>query len=94
MKNWHEFASEIEDNDNSTRAARALRAIYPAYDDDTAATAVRDVLTDLRHLCDLMGWDFAQMDKEAHRGYQVELSDCGGPAVNPAFSSAIERDLQ
>lgn len=90
---WH-TPMEIDGTDNSTRAARVLQAIYPAYDDDTAETAVRDVLTDLRHLCDLMGWSFATLDQEAHRGYRIELADASGPARNPGLQAAIERELQ
>ncbi|WP_065321764.1 hypothetical protein [Tritonibacter mobilis] len=90
---WH-TPVQVDDTDNSTRAARVLQAIYPAYDDDTAETAVRDVLTDLRHLCDLMGWDFADLDRDAHETYFRELSECGGVAVNPDLKAAIELELQ
>lgn len=90
---WH-TPIQVDGSDNSTRAARVLQAIYPAYDDDTAETAVRDVMTDLRHLCDLMGWSFNSLDQEAHRGYQMELADASGPANNPDLKAAIERELQ
>lgn len=83
----------IDDSDNSTRALRALQTIYPAYDDDGAETAVRDVLADLRHLCDLMGWSFAELSGQAHTVYLRELSECGAAAENPDLKASIERDI-
>jgi len=35
--------------------------------------AIRDTLTDLRHLCDIHGFDFGELDGDAHEGYIEEL---------------------
>lgn len=37
--------------------------------------AIRDVLTDVRHLCDIREFDFAALDTDA---YQVYLQELGG----------------
>ena len=70
-ESWHDVATEIfdgsvSDDKNEQRAARVTLACYPAYDDDTLETMVCDVLSDMRHLCDLMGWSFADLNKGAH----------------------------
>jgi hypothetical protein len=80
---------KIDPTDNSTRAERAFRAIWPAYDDADPKTAVRDVLADLRHLCDLMGWDMATIDREAHDAYQYDLLDADGTARNETLQGRI-----
>ena len=33
---------------------------------------VTDMLTDLRHLCDAEGWDFAELDRQAYAHYTAE----------------------
>lgn len=35
--------------------------------------AIRDALIDLRHLCDIHGFDFGELDTDAHRGYLAGL---------------------
>jgi len=37
-----------------------------------AHTLISDLLTDIRHLCDRVGLDFAQHDREAHLTYIAE----------------------
>lgn len=37
------------------------------------ATALKDLLGDLRHLCDALGLDFAAIDDSAYSAYQEEL---------------------
>lgn len=82
-KPWHQRVDEIMDetradtDDNKRRAARVMRAIYPEYDDDTLNTAVHDVLSDLRHLCDLMGWNFAEIDAASQKTYTREVVELG-----------------
>lgn len=51
----------------------AKRALLAAYDEtnDPQASVV-DLLADLRHLCDRMGWDFAKLDREAYPRYADE----------------------
>ena len=38
---------------------------------------VIDMLTDLRHLCDAKGWDFADLDRQAYQHYRTE-KEAGG----------------
>lgn len=94
---WHRLASEafdgaVHNDNNDVRAARALMAIWPSYDDESAHQAVADILCDLRHLCDLMGWNFGETDAAGHQMYQLELQ-AGGIAKNAPLKSAIQRDL-
>lgn len=35
-------------------------------------SAIRDALTDLRHLCDIYGLDFGELDGGAYQGYLEE----------------------
>ena len=37
-------------------------------------SALRDLLTDLRHYCDREGLDFAAEDRQAYQGYVMEKS--------------------
>lgn len=94
---WHDAVESVMadtngSDDNSRMAARVLRTIYPAYDDDTAKTAVMDCLSDLRHLCDLMGWDFADLNTHAHQNYSAEVV-AHGTAENKLLKDAVIRDL-
>ena len=41
-------------------------------DTDDAPLALRDILVDLRHVCDVHGLDFAQLDERADELYQGE----------------------
>ena len=50
----------------------AKRAIIAAYEDDTPAECIADLLADLRHLCDALALDFAERDREAYRRYARE----------------------
>lgn len=36
-------------------------------------SAISDVLTDLRHYCDLLGLDFAEIDGRGYRNYSAEV---------------------
>lgn len=40
--------------------------------EEDTETAIQDLLTDLRHLCDLQGWDFDTIDRRAWRHYYEE----------------------
>lgn len=88
------FDGAIRNDMNDERAARVVLACYPSYDDDTLETMVCDLLGDLRHLCDLMGWDFAALDKGSHLTYSRELHESGGVAKNERLRSAFENSLQ
>lgn len=81
-----------DDSDsNARRAARIALAILPAYDDDTADQGIKDALTDLLHLCDLMGLDFADLEADARGNYLREVQDLG-PATDDDLRIAIERN--
>ena len=63
--------------ENELRADRILCAAtaveaYNEIKDDPAALAA-DLLTDLRHFCDLHGLPFHEMDTRAHEAYLDEL---------------------
>ena len=85
------LGAEEGDYQTRRRAARILLAIAPAYDDDDTRTGVQDALSDLLHLCDLAGWDFADMLDSARRNYQDEAHDIG-TATDDALRAAIERN--
>ncbi|WP_164885777.1 hypothetical protein [Paenirhodobacter populi] len=97
---WHDACEAVmwrgrrhpTSDDNNRRAAHALQTYYPDYDNDTALLGLIDFLSDVRHLCDLMDWNFAEIDGKAHGVYQDELRDCG-VAADPVLRTAIERDL-
>ena len=50
----------------------ALRS-YVQVDDEPEA--ITDLLSDLRHLCDALGLDFAELDRIAYRHYIEEKGD-------------------
>lgn len=45
------------------------------YDASDLGTSVRDMLSDLRHFCDVYAIDFAAEDEIAHRNYLAELQE-------------------
>ena len=47
------------------------------YDPCGARCNVVDMLTDLRHLCHVNGWDFADLDRQAYQHY-IEEKEAGG----------------
>ena len=50
------------------------------YDPHGAQENVVDMLADLRHLCDVKGWDFADLDRQAYQHY-IEEKFAGGVVV-------------
>ena len=55
------------------KRARTLQAeLKRLYDNAGPPENVTDMLTDLRHLCDAKGWDFADLDRQAYDHYSVE----------------------
>lgn len=51
----------------------AKRAIVAAYEESELPEAcIVDLLADLRHLCDALGLDFAQLDRAGFLGYATE----------------------
>lgn len=75
-------------DDNRQRAARAYLTFAPAYG-DTPKDGLGDFLADLLHLCDLAGWDFAEIEKAARRNYLAEVGELG-TARDAGFSRAIQ----
>ncbi|MEO8377067.1 MAG: hypothetical protein ABI579_05290 [Candidatus Sumerlaeota bacterium] len=57
-----------ENRIHAITAEKALQAVY----DDTGEDAIADMLSDLRHLCDKQGRDFAKIDRRAYRNYSGE----------------------
>lgn len=78
------------DDDNRRRAARALLAVSPAYE-DAPKDALCDFLADALHLCDLAGWNFAEIEKSARRNYSAEVVELGA-AKDPALARAIQEE--
>ncbi|MDP3071120.1 MAG: hypothetical protein Q8N18_12590 [Opitutaceae bacterium] len=65
-----------DENPALYRQVIAKRAILAAYENgDDPEAGVTDLLADLRHLCDALGWDFATMDSAAYRHYTEEKSE-------------------
>lgn len=59
-------------NNNADRGERAVRAMGLEYTDEISAD-ISDLLTDLRHLCDREGLDFAALDSWACKNYEIEV---------------------
>ena len=51
------------------RAKSLTTLLNKTYDPCGAQENVTDMLTDLRHLCDVKGWDFADLDRHAYQHY-------------------------
>ena len=66
--------------DNTLRAKWGSKAIKAFADetglgkDDDVATAISDLLVDLRHACDAYGISFAECDHRARNHYVAELA--------------------
>ena len=54
------------------RAKHLEKALKAMYDEYGEATNVTDILTDLRHLCMVKGWDFFNCDRIARDHASVE----------------------
>lgn len=59
---------KAENRIHAITAEKALKTVY-AYADEGA---IADMLSDLRHLCDAQGRDFAKIDRRAYRNYAGE----------------------
>ena len=61
-----------------TQRTKSLTTLLnKTYDPYGARCNVTDMLTDLRHLCDVKGWDFADLDRQAYQHY-IEEKEAGG----------------
>lgn len=56
-------------------AARAKDAIASVFEKDTPSTMISDMLSDIRHLCDRLGLDYGEIDRNAYSNYSGEVSD-------------------
>ena len=54
------------------RAKSLTTLLNKTYDPYGKQCNVIDMLTDLRHLCDVKGWDFADLDRQAYAHYTAE----------------------
>lgn len=70
------FTAEVQNAKRVLRAAQALQRRLRDGDDE--ATAVRDLLADLRHYCDQNDIDFAKQDRIAYDNYRAEANDAQG----------------
>lgn len=77
-----------EPDDNRRRAARILLAIAPAYDGYTIKQGILDAMSDLLHLCDLAGFDFAEIERDARSCYTMEVDELS-TAVDQVLAEAI-----
>ena len=62
------------------RAKSLTTLLHKTSDPPGAQENVTDMLTDLRHLCDVKGWDFADLDRHAYQHYVTE-KEAGGLVV-------------
>jgi hypothetical protein len=54
----------------------AKRAIFASYEEtDFPEQCIKDLLIDLRHLCDGLGLDFAAIDRRAYETYSAEKAE-------------------
>ena len=63
---------------HSQLAVKALGSVLQRYANKNGTTtdsAVRDILTDLRHICDDQGLDFAERDQGAYEVYCEEKAE-------------------
>lgn len=54
------------------RGKSLVEQLEMLYDDRGDDCNVIDILTDLRHLCDVQEWDFAELDRIAYEHYIEE----------------------
>jgi len=60
---------------NEERAEKAYRAVLNYESDSSVEECISDLLSDLRHLCDESGYDFAERDEVGQRNYIAELGE-------------------
>jgi hypothetical protein len=85
-------ASELDIETNAPRAAKALLAIWPAYDNFDLETAIVDTLSDLAHLAELADIDLADCQRRAKSHFYSERRQCG-PVDHPELAAAIKEHL-
>lgn len=69
----HETPESEPSGSPSDRPGKAMEALDIAgYEARDLPSAIADLLTDLRHLCDREGLAFHELDRRAHRHYAEE----------------------
>lgn len=63
---------------------KVIKKIYDPYGKEVN---VIDLLTDIRHVCDRYGWNFADLDRQAYQHYIAESGYV--PPVQPAKSGQL-----
>lgn len=67
-----------DENPALYRRIIAKRAVLASYEDgDEPGPCITDLLGDLRHLCDALGYDFATLDRAGARRYVAERTAMG-----------------
>lgn len=71
----HELGTAPEGmDDRMYRLVIAKRAIVASYEEsDNPEQCIRDLLSDIRHLCDALELGFEKLDRMAHDAYLSEL---------------------
>lgn len=54
------------------RAKELEKILRRMFDPQAKEENVIDILSDLRHLCDMRGWDFGELDRIAYQHYVPE----------------------
>lgn len=71
-------------NDNNERAARAADCVMgygvTCEAKEMQPEYIQDLLTDIRHLCDALGYGFAKLHNDAREMYRIEVAEDGGKA--------------
>ena len=62
----------MKGNTPNERAKHLQKELHRLYDPHGGRDHVTDMLTDLRHLCDFYGWNFADADRSAYNHYLSE----------------------
>ena len=73
------------------RAKSLTTVLNKTYDPYGKRCNAIDVLTDLRHLCDVNGWDFADLDRQAYDHYATEKAAGGLFDPNPQWDGEQAR---
>lgn len=92
------IAREIIDSTDDDRrlercAARAFLAVAPSYNDYTLSSGLADALTDIRHLCDIAGFDWQAMLATANRQYADDHAQYG-KASNEQLAESIKHHME
>jgi len=65
----------MTNQDRADRVRRAIQTEYANFPGRTVEEDITDILTDIRHLCDLTGWDFGGCLAMAEDHYEAERDE-------------------